>query len=63
MSDPERSRQPCPQCGSENVLPIAYGYPGEELREAALRGQVSLGGCVVTSSDPMHACRDCGHEW
>lgn len=35
----------CPQCGSdENVLPIVYGYPSEELFEAAERGEVALGG-------------------
>jgi hypothetical protein len=35
----------CPQCdSSENVIPIVYGYPSEELFEAAERGEVSLGG-------------------
>ncbi len=35
----------CPQCdSSENVVPIVYGYPGEELCDAADRGKVSLGG-------------------
>jgi len=35
----------CPQCGSdENVIPIVYGYPSEELCEAADRGDVELGG-------------------
>ncbi len=35
----------CPQCdSSENVVPIVYGYPGEELCGAAGRGEVSLGG-------------------
>ncbi|UCH79180.1 MAG: hypothetical protein JSU81_04330 [Candidatus Coatesbacteria bacterium] len=35
----------CPKCGSdENVIPIVYGYPSEELFEAAERGEVALGG-------------------
>ena len=35
----------CPECASsENVIPIVYGYPSEELFEAAERGEVALGG-------------------
>jgi hypothetical protein len=35
----------CPECGSrENVIPIVYGYPSDELFEAADRGEVELGG-------------------
>ena len=63
MSEPEHLRETCPQCGSTTVAAIAYGLPGPELWEAAGRGEVALGGCVVTGCDPKHACRDCGHEW
>ena len=35
----------CPKCGlDENVIPIVYGYPSEELFEAAERGEIALGG-------------------
>jgi len=54
----------CPECGtSENVIPIIYGYPGPELREAADRGEVWLGGCVITGDDPLWHCKDCGKSW
>lgn len=49
----------CPRCGS-TALPIAYGLPAPELFEAADRGEVALGGCVVEEAE--HACTgvDCG---
>jgi hypothetical protein len=40
-----QSTPACPECGSnEYVVPIVYGYPSEELFEAADRGEVCLGG-------------------
>ncbi len=54
----------CGECGSNtNVIPIVYGHPGPELREAAERGEVFLGGCVITEDDPLWYCRDCEHSW
>ena len=53
----------CPKCGSSEVVPIAYGMPGSELVEAYERGEVELGGCVVTDRDPEWHCKTCGHEW
>lgn len=34
----------CPECDSNETIPIIYGYPGPELCEAAERGEVMLGG-------------------
>jgi len=51
----------CPTCGRPGVL-IVYGMPGPELVHAAERGQVLIGGCVITSDDPTHGC-SAGHEW
>ncbi|UCE28456.1 MAG: hypothetical protein JSW52_10515 [Candidatus Coatesbacteria bacterium] len=54
----------CAECGSsENVIPIIYGYPGPELREAAERGEVFLGGCVMTGDDPLWYCKSCERRW
>lgn len=55
--DPPR----CPTCGAPGVL-IIYGMPGLELLEAAERGEVLMGGCVITGDDPTHGCA-AGHEW
>ena len=45
----------CPICGAPAVE-IAYGYPGPELFDAADRGEVVLGGCIVDASNPTHMC-------
>jgi hypothetical protein len=50
----------CPSCGSTEVVPIAYGLPGPELMERAERGEVALGGCLVSGNDPRWQCRSCG---
>ena len=56
---------PCPRCGSAETVPVAYGLPDEPLFEAAQRGEVAIGGCIVgrPGGDPDRACRACGHEW
>jgi len=38
---------------------IVYGYPGWELGQAEERGEVALGGCVVSYDDPEWACPNC----
>lgn len=57
--------QLCPQCGSDALAEIVYGYPGPELLDLVEQGKVILGGCVrVTSeeiSDTPQACRHC--DW
>jgi hypothetical protein len=38
----------CPVCGkNDEVVPIAYGYPGMEMMEASMREEIKLGGCVL----------------
>ena len=34
----------CPECSSDDGVLIVYGYPGEEMCEAAENGEISLGG-------------------
>jgi hypothetical protein len=54
----------CPQCGREDSVPLVYGLPSAELFEAAERGLVGLGGCMVLpGGDPEFRCRSCGAEW
>ncbi len=53
----------CPECGSGNVAPIIYGKPAQELVDKAERGEVKLGGCVVSRESPYNYCRDCETEW
>ena len=49
----------CPECGGK-FLPIIYGYPGPKMIEAAEKGEVLLGGCVVEEANPNWRCTDCG---
>jgi hypothetical protein len=55
----------CPQCGSAKVVQIQYGLPHftPELKEAVRRGEVVLGGCVISPDSPKWACRDCGQRF
>ena len=38
-----------------DVVPIVYGEPSEELVRRARRGEVVLGGCVITQHSPRWA--------
>jgi len=46
-------------CGRP-MVPIAYGMPGPELIEASGRGEVALGGCVLSPDSPAFECLACG---
>lgn len=52
----------CPYCGGK-LLPIVYGEPGPELFEKADRGEVILGGCIVSGFDPQKECSECGFQF
>ena len=48
----------CRRCGSP-LTPVAYGYPTLETFEAAERGEVLLGGCVVFDGLLELDCSSC----
>jgi hypothetical protein len=54
-----RAPDKCSRCGSGRLVAIAYGYPGPEMMAAAERGEVLLGGCVVSAEMPLAGCADC----
>ncbi len=53
----------CPRCGPVKPVPIMYGLPAfpDEAFEAERRGEVLVGGCVVSDDSPLYACPMC-HE-
>ena len=51
----------CPACGAP-ALEIAYGFPTPNTFEAADRGELLLGGCLIDREDPTHGCIR-GHRW
>jgi hypothetical protein len=52
----------CPRCGSDRVVPYAYGLPIPDLVAAEERGEVLLAGCVVDADSPAFHCRACGRD-
>ena len=53
----------CPRChAAARMLPIVFGLPMPELVAAADRGEVALGGCLMTGEDPTHRCAACGAD-
>ena len=57
--DTDNQTTACPTCGSAAVVRIVYGLPGHEAFEAAERGELVLGGCVISSDSPLWACTAC----
>lgn len=50
----------CPACHRTVLpVPILWGYPTPDGMEAAERGDVVLGGCLVGDLDPTHVCPTC----
>lgn len=50
----------CPQCKSnEFSVPVAYGFPGDELLRLAEEGKVQLMGCVMSEEEPAGYCHKC----
>lgn len=51
----------CPQCGSDRVRGLAYGYPSQEMLELARRGEIMLGGCFIDMLEMgcQLGCLDC----
>ena len=56
----------CAHCGSDNTIPIFYGYPTEDSMDALLaavdRGEIKLGGCCVSEGMPTYHCKDCQRD-
>jgi hypothetical protein len=53
----------CPACGSRSAIPILYGLPLDEACDAAKRGEIALGGCLVGPDQPTQACASCGERF
>lgn len=60
---PDAAPPSCRRCGASRTVPIVYGLPTLEIFEAAERGELRLGGCLVSGDDPAWHCKACGAEW
>ncbi|PWW23364.1 hypothetical protein JD79_02538 [Geodermatophilus normandii] len=58
---PRRAAAPtCPHCPDAPAgVPYVLGLPSAEAFEAAERGEVVLGGCVLSEPVPAWACPRC----
>ncbi|QIS11170.1 hypothetical protein [Nocardia arthritidis] len=58
MAEQNTDRPLCPQCGMA-MTPIEYGKATYAAYESAERGEIILGGCVVSPDSPDWGCRMC----
>ena len=59
-----RDGKKCPECLDEkSIITIEYGFPGQEMREKYERGEIKLGGCVISEDNPEYHCNKCENEW
>ena len=56
-------KRKCPACGTTNTVKIVYGMPTHEAFEAVERGELLLGGCCVSDTDPTIHCKECGQNF
>ncbi len=52
----------CPNCGNK-MVEIIYGMPDYETGEKAMRGEIYLGGCVISDHDPKYHCNNCRRSY
>jgi len=59
------NKRKCPNCQNTNYAKIIYGLIADmyEVEEQIEKGQIMLGGCIVTGNDPKWKCNDCGTRW
>ncbi len=55
----------CPECKSNSVACIFWGYPGDMdwYLKAIDEKEIVGGGCLVTDNDPKWECNDCHYQW
>ena len=56
-------RPNCPDCNSDDVAEIVYGFPGPEMIQGDEDRRIKLGGCCVSENDPEWHCWQCEREW
>lgn len=56
----------CPHCGERAGVPLIWGDPDQKTREAALRLEIVLAGCMIEpigGDVPDYACLACAYRW
>ncbi len=54
----------CPYCHVQGrIVPIRYGRPSRATLDRWKRGEIELGGCVISSDSPYSHCRACDKDF
>jgi hypothetical protein len=53
----------CPSCKKINGVQLLWGMPDAADLTLAEKGEVELGGCVITDMEVDRHCRSCAHQW
>ena len=54
----------CPNCGSNNYIPIVYGFPTSEAFQKSKRGELILAGCCIFEPNPpLKCCKRCSSRY
>lgn len=59
----EMEKPKCPNCGSDDVVPIVYGLTTPEMATRASKKEIRIGGYAVGVDKPDWACNNCGNVW
>lgn len=59
LASPAMKAWRCPSCRAKAGVPVQYGLPAPAAVDAAQRGELVLGGCVLTDDDPPRCCTEC----
>lgn len=52
-----KSKRVCPMGHKDDVVKIVYGLPSMKTLKKAEKGEIELGGCIVTDCDPIWYCK------
>lgn len=53
----------CPECKSDKVVRIIYGYRDSEIAELEEKGEAEWSGCEISNGSPLWSCKKCGYKW
>lgn len=57
-ADSTQAKPVCPICKSHNsTIPIVYGKPMASTVKRAEKGEIRLGGCMVSKDSPRNYCK------
>ena len=59
-----KSKPKCPKCSSKDfVVPIVYGFPGNEMQKEYNEEKIELGGCLIEEDAPDWYCKECENHY